>query len=802
MPDLPGWNPDNQIRFRIDETKVGSDQNNLAVRVNLDDPGSAGLDWTPVFTELNEYNPAIIENSPAANAISTSIAFVGSTVFILYRDASANELRLAKSTDNGNDGTWVTSFIAGPASNIGLFQAIHAVDADNIYIAFKYFTNNTIYFNSSSNGGSSWGPGSAVDTDVYSNVEIGIGVGATKVYVAYNKDDDFKIASRLLSGGSWTVYDVSSERSGGIAIHVVDDDNLAASYGIDGATDSTSVVRMVGGVWKSPQNIASGVNHTGIDTSIVATDMDNIYVSYSKSGYTDLWFAKTSNGSQTNPTWTVTELQNGITVGDTSIGIAGSNIYIAYGDQTSRDLRLATSDNLGEVGSWSYSQLDTSGTYDIGDTAIAVTGVGLYGVIYARQGLQFYSETIVVTDSHNKQIAITTSDGVTQCDVEIEYWDGDNQNATLWFRAPFVSSTEWTSFKLYYDINHADNSTYVGDIGETPAQNVWNSNYLGVYHFQELPTGSSGDIKDSTSNLNNLTSVNMDSSNSVSGFIGKSLEFNGTTQYLQIASAITADLDFSTTPFTLEAIIQSDDGSDNSVGAVIDKVGPTYPTGYGMWIRGDNSDELQMYTEEDADTNGTPENIRTIANYSDNYANDTRYNIVGVYKDNNTPDPYVGGVSVSKSDTTAGSVPDVSNAGLFNIGRYSRTNTHHFKGIIHSVRVLNGARSEEWAETNNHIYEDTLLLPGPTYNITVSTNTGGSIDPSGVIVVPEFGEQSFSVTVDPGFYLYSISVNDVLIPNEENFTISNISDDISLVVSFGAISIGGSWIFGRFTHEG
>ena len=58
-------------------------------------------------------------------------------------------------------------------------------------------------------------------------------------------------------------------------------------------------------------------------------------------------------------------------------------------------------------------------------------------------------------------------------------------------RVPAISNT--TDMKLYthFDVGHADNSDYVGDVGEKPVVSVWNDDYVGVWHLSEDPSGAS-----------------------------------------------------------------------------------------------------------------------------------------------------------------------------------------------------------------------------------------------------------------------------------------------------------------------
>ena len=100
---------------------------------------------------------------------------------------------------------------------------------------------------------------------------------------------------------------------------------------------------------------------------------------------------------------------------------------------------------------------------------------------------------------NRKKIAVTTTiSGVeTELYVEIERWDdttaSGNEQAWLWTKVPTIVSGTNTILYLYYDSNHTTNSGYVGDTGETPAQNVWDSNFKAVYHLGEDPVNGYGD---------------------------------------------------------------------------------------------------------------------------------------------------------------------------------------------------------------------------------------------------------------------------------------------------------------------
>jgi hypothetical protein len=136
---------------------------------------------------------------------------------------------------------------------------------------------------------------------------------------------------------------------------------------------------------------------------------------------------------------------------------------------------------------------------------------------------------------NRKKIAITTSDGTTQCYVEVERWDDANEKAWLWVKVPSVAYNADTDLYLYYDADQSNNTTYVGDIGSTPAQAVWGNSFVGVWHMCQDPSGGSGCIKDSTSNGNDGTPVgSMTSGDLVDGKTGKGIQFDGSDDCIDL----------------------------------------------------------------------------------------------------------------------------------------------------------------------------------------------------------------------------------------------------------------------------
>jgi len=133
----------------------------------------------------------------------------------------------------------------------------------------------------------------------------------------------------------------------------------------------------------------------------------------------------------------------------------------------------------------------------------------------------------LTSDDNRKKIAVTKSDGTTQLYVEIEKWDDANEKAWLWVSKSdwVVSNSEDTVIYLYYDSEHADNDTYVGDTNSEVAENVWDSNFAAVHHMAD--GADNQHIYDSTSNDNDGTKGAAGAPNEVAAQIGKGQNYDG-----------------------------------------------------------------------------------------------------------------------------------------------------------------------------------------------------------------------------------------------------------------------------------
>ena len=324
------------------------------------------------------------------------------------------------------------------------------------------------------------------------------------------------------------------------------------------------------------------------------------------------------------------------------------------------------------------------------------------------------------SDANRKKIAVTTSDGTTQCYVEIERWDHANEVAWLWVKVPSVTAASSTTIYLYYDSAKADNTGYVGDTGDTPAQSVWDSNFIGVWHMAQDPNGDPASaIKDSTSNENHGTPAgSMTTADLVDGKIGKGIEFDGSDDYLNIpdTDAFTFSNDTNDNyPFTISAIIKPTNLSSSF--PILAKNSITGPTReYWFYINSDgslrhyfkqmsNSEEVRRYSDSSIITPGVLQYVAATYDGTESDPDD------GIKL-------FVNGDEKSASGITEGSFSAMENQAVpLLIGKIttgtSESPIHTYAyGIIDEVRLSDIKRSTAWIKAEYYSNWDSLITWG------------------------------------------------------------------------------------------
>lgn len=128
--------------------------------------------------------------------------------------------------------------------------------------------------------------------------------------------------------------------------------------------------------------------------------------------------------------------------------------------------------------------------------------------------------------SDGGDIRVTKSDETTEVARQVVDIDTVGDTGQLHFEANgTLSSSSDTDFYIYYGNPGA--SEYAAD-ATYGSENVWDANYLGVWHLEEDPSGTAPQLLDSTSNGLDLTTAGtMTGGDSVAAVIENGIDFDG-----------------------------------------------------------------------------------------------------------------------------------------------------------------------------------------------------------------------------------------------------------------------------------
>jgi hypothetical protein len=344
-------------------------------------------------------------------------------------------------------------------------------------------------------------------------------------------------------------------------------------------------------------------------------------------------------------------------------------------------------------------------TIDSSKISAALTDFPVRIHLSSSSGISGFDATAIFTelasDANRKKIAVGT-DGDVECYVEIDHWDHANQTADLWVKIPSVSDTADTVLYLHYDSSHADNTTYVGDRGETPAQNVWDSDFLAVYHLTDCLTN----VYDSTAN-DRIASENVNSATPYDSLVGKAVDFQLQTDVINAGN----NADLQIVEQTVEAICRPE-ANDRGIickgwsrGVISTRDWDLYGNGSNLiWWYGDGTGTIGQVSAALPSLNSW----HYIAAKHDGTTNADG---MGVLIDNN---------AWVRAQATALNISTANSLILGGSG-----NNFTFRGQLDEVRISKVARSDAWLEATYQSNFDTL--------ITLEDGTagqGGSGDPS------------------------------------------------------------------------
>jgi len=310
------------------------------------------------------------------------------------------------------------------------------------------------------------------------------------------------------------------------------------------------------------------------------------------------------------------------------------------------------------------------------------------------------------TQNNGEDLRFTDADG-TLLAYEIEEWN-ENGNSYVWVKVPQVDGSSSTDYIwMYYGNSGASD-------GQNPA-NVWNSNYVGVWHLGEDPgTAGSGGIKDSTSYGNNGTDEGgMDSDDHVMGQVGYGIDFDGSNDIIRIdnSDGVGHSLDFTAGPFTIEGWT-SIDTDEGTIVSKRDGVSCQYQFFHGNTVGGDNTLRMRGGSEY-----GYVNQILSTGPW---------YYFAVTVDSSEYPELFIDGSQKTWIDDI-GSRPFAFPHQSVDVSIGARwasdpTTGWQHDGVIDEVRILNTARSADWIAAQYKSMSDTFV----TYDAEEPLTAGGT----------------------------------------------------------------------------
>ncbi|MFX1464774.1 MAG: DUF2341 domain-containing protein, partial [Promethearchaeota archaeon] len=292
--------------------------------------------------------------------------------------------------------------------------------------------------------------------------------------------------------------------------------------------------------------------------------------------------------------------------------------------------------------------------------------------------------------STGNDIAFADNTGWLDHEIELFKQDYNSTHAKLvaWVRVPSLSTSLDTKLSLYY-----------GNATMSPRENpegVWNTNYLGVWHLSEEPTGT---IYDSTSNNHDGTPQgSMNSTDQIDGQIDGSIDFDGSDDYIDMGSSI----DIASSSFSVSTWAKR--GSSTSADIIFQQGPAGQNTGLHVGFRSNNSFTFAFWNDDlDTSLSYTDTNWH---HWSCTYDASTKAK--KIYRD---------GVNIA-SDTAFNHF--LASNDPFYLG-YDGMVNEGFHGQLDESRLLNITLSSGWVSTSYNNQND----PNSFYSIGKEKNVSG-----------------------------------------------------------------------------
>ncbi|MBN1674645.1 MAG: DUF2341 domain-containing protein, partial [Kiritimatiellae bacterium] len=288
-----------------------------------------------------------------------------------------------------------------------------------------------------------------------------------------------------------------------------------------------------------------------------------------------------------------------------------------------------------------------------------------------------------VTSTNGYDIVFTASDGVTPLDHELELYRSDPSNPSdlvAWVRIPVLACDRDTEFYVYFG------NSSISDSQEN-ATNVWDADYVGVWHLKEDP--SAGTAADSSRYANHGTATDFESADATNGIIGGAVYANADAEDIDCGSE--AELD-NITNVTIEAWI-----NPNNTWPGLGRI--AYKGGKTLYH---SSQKLYYYCPFTGSTPSGGEKFRVDSPLLSAFA----WQHVAVTFDDRSPDNmaamYIDGIDRAAVNTETSSGTGSSDAAsTLYLLNHTPTGTDEAQAAVDELRISRVIRSADWLATGH-----------------------------------------------------------------------------------------------------
>jgi len=287
-------------------------------------------------------------------------------------------------------------------------------------------------------------------------------------------------------------------------------------------------------------------------------------------------------------------------------------------------------------------------------------------------------------DADGGDIVFTSSDGRTQLDHEIEYYDTSDGTLVAWVKVPNLYAFSDTTLYMYYGHNVIGNQ-------ENPT-GVWTNGYEAVYHLND-------DFEDSTSN--NYDATNSGSSDIV-GLLADAQDFEGrdNSDHLDLGTWNVNGDDLTIQTWAkFESFVESS--------RLLSKAqSPTSTENHVYALAVDTSGLPYFYLK----SCGAESCTTSVLSDSDSLQSES-WNLVTATYDGSSMRLFVNGTQVAIS-SESGNIRQ--NSWSIYAGNNPTALDREFDGILDEIRISSNARSGNWltAEYNNQVSSETFYSLG------------------------------------------------------------------------------------------